>query len=79
MAAQLVASRVVLSSTELVSLMIIDGLFTVLGITWYLSGLRDYGASLKVTNSITDQVIGFCFSIYLILPAALRPWGLLGF
>jgi hypothetical protein len=40
----------------------------------YTAWLRGYATSRKVTRSSPDEVIEF-FSIGLILPAALCPWG----
>jgi hypothetical protein len=39
-----------------------------------MNWLRHYATSRKVAGSIPDEVIGFFFSIYLILPAAPWPW-----
>jgi hypothetical protein len=44
--------------------------------TRYGSLLRQCATRRKVAGSIPDEVIEFC-SIYLILPAAVWPWGLL--
>jgi hypothetical protein len=46
------------------------------GVNIILSTPRHYVTSRKVAVSIPDEVIR-CFSIDLVLPAALWPWGLL--